>query len=114
LNEVQFFYGALNFFGLFEILERTSSRSLGLFAHRASAPAARASTNIAIIIRRLMKNPDKRGGKRMLPACCLPLWGERGSPSWLPQRISELPEKEDFNKAFFGSFLLIQTQHQVM
>jgi hypothetical protein len=28
-----------------------------------------------------------------------PFGGERGSPSWLPQRISELPEKEDFNKA---------------
>jgi hypothetical protein len=48
---------------------------LGAPAHRASAPAARASPNIAIIIRRLMKNPDKRGGKGMLPLGCLPLWG---------------------------------------
>jgi hypothetical protein len=34
----------------------------------------------------------------MLPLGCLPLLGERGLPSWLQQRISELPEKEDFNK----------------
>jgi hypothetical protein len=46
-----------------------------------------------------MKNPDKRGGKGMFPRAASPLWGEKGSPSWLPQRISELPEKEDFNKA---------------
>jgi hypothetical protein len=25
-----------------------------------------------------MKNPDKRGGKGMLPACCLPLRGREG------------------------------------
>jgi hypothetical protein len=25
-----------------------------------------------------MKNPDKRGGTGMLPACCLPLWGREG------------------------------------
>jgi hypothetical protein len=25
-----------------------------------------------------MKNPDKKGGKGMLPACCLPLWGREG------------------------------------
>jgi hypothetical protein len=66
----------------------------GSFLHRASAPATRASPNITITIRRLMKNPDKSGGKGMLPACCLPLWGERGSPSWLPQRISELHKKK--------------------
>jgi hypothetical protein len=47
----------------------------------------------------LKKNLNKRGGKGMLPLGCLPLWGERGSPSQLPQRISELQEKEDFNKA---------------
>ena len=35
----------------------------------------------------------------MLPSGCLPLWGERGLPSWLPQKISELQEKEDFNTA---------------
>jgi hypothetical protein len=52
-------------------------------------PPLSSSPNIAIIIRRLMKNPDKRGGKGMLPVGCLPL----------PQRISELQEKEDFNKA---------------
>jgi hypothetical protein len=56
----------------------TSNRSWGLFAHRASAPAAQASPNIAIIIRRLMKNLNKRGGKGMLPACCFPLWGREG------------------------------------
>jgi hypothetical protein len=33
---------------------------------------------IAIIIRRLMKNPDKRGGKGMLPLGYLPLWGREG------------------------------------
>jgi hypothetical protein len=25
-----------------------------------------------------MENPDKRGGKGMLPVCCLPLWGREG------------------------------------
>jgi hypothetical protein len=40
----------------------------------------------------------------MLPTCCLPDGGERGSPSRLPQRISKLPEKEDFNKAFFPPY----------
>jgi hypothetical protein len=25
-----------------------------------------------------MKNLNKRGGKGMLPACCLPLWGREG------------------------------------
>jgi hypothetical protein len=25
-----------------------------------------------------MKNPDKRGGKGMLPLGCLPLWGRKG------------------------------------
>jgi hypothetical protein len=25
-----------------------------------------------------MKNPDKRGGKGMLPLGCLPLWGREG------------------------------------
>jgi hypothetical protein len=49
----------------------------GSFLHRASAPAAWASHNSAIITRRLMKNPDQRGGKGMLPACCPPP-GERG------------------------------------
>jgi len=65
------------------------------------APAARASPDIVIIIRRLMKNSDKKGGRAMLPLGCLPLWGERELPSWLPQKISELQEKEDFNKAVF-------------
>jgi hypothetical protein len=36
----------------------------------------------------------------MLPTCCLPLWGREGvTLLGLQQRISELPEKEDFNKA---------------
>jgi hypothetical protein len=56
-----------------------------------------------------MKNPDKRGGKGMLPACCLPLWGREGFPSWLPQRISELQEKEDFNKAVFIIIVVSKT-----
>ena len=46
-----------------------------------------------------MKNLNKRGGKGMLPTCCLLLRGREGSPSQLLQRISELQEKENFNKA---------------
>jgi hypothetical protein len=64
--------------GSVEILERNKQSLLGAPAHRASAPAARASPNIAIIIRRLMKNPDKRGGKGMLPLGYLPLGGREG------------------------------------
>jgi hypothetical protein len=41
-------------------------------------PPLSSSPNIAIIIRRLMKNPDKRGGKGMLPLGCLPLWRREG------------------------------------
>jgi hypothetical protein len=40
----------------------------------------------------------------MLPACCLPLWGREGVT--LPQRINELQEKEDFNKAYFSSLFI--------
>jgi hypothetical protein len=43
----------------------------------------------------------------MLPLGCLPLLGKKGVPSWLQQRISDLPEKEDFNKAHI-------TQYQIM
>jgi hypothetical protein len=72
------FFIFLPFLRSVEILERNKQSLLGAPAHRASAPAARASPNIAIIIRRLMKNPDKRGGKGMLPLGCLPLWGREG------------------------------------
>jgi hypothetical protein len=41
-------------------------------------PPLSSSPTIAIIIRRLMKNLNKKGGKEMLPACCLPLWGREG------------------------------------
>jgi hypothetical protein len=56
----------------------TSNRSFGLFAHCASTPAARASPNSAIIIRRLMEKYDRRGGKGLPPLGCLPSGGERG------------------------------------
>jgi hypothetical protein len=56
-----------------------------------------------------MKNLNKRGGKGILSLGCLPLWGERGSPSWLPQRISELQRKRGFqqsqNSDFFKNIL---------
>ncbi len=64
--------------GLLKSWRERSSRSWGFFAHRASAPAARASPNSAIIIRRLMKNLNKSGGRGMLPACLPPLWGREG------------------------------------
>jgi len=41
-------------------------------------PPLSSSPNSAIIIRRLMKNLNNRRGKRMLPTCCLPLWGREG------------------------------------
>jgi hypothetical protein len=66
------------FFGSVEILERNKQSLVGVPAHRAFAPAAQASPNSAIIIRRLKKNPDKRGGKGMHPLGCLPLRGRVG------------------------------------
>jgi hypothetical protein len=42
------------------------------------SPPLSSSPNSAIIIRRLMKNLNKRGGKGMLPACCFPLRGREG------------------------------------
>jgi hypothetical protein len=76
----------------------TSSRSWGLFAHRASAPAAWASPNSAIIIRRLMKNLNKRGGKGMLPLGCLPHWGREGVTLPAAAENKRITGKEDFNK----------------
>jgi len=70
----------------------------GSFLHRASAPAAPASPNSAIIIRRLMKNLNKRGGKGMLPACCFPFRGREGvilQAAAENKRITH--KKEDFN-----------------
>jgi hypothetical protein len=50
----------------------TSSRPWGLHYIGLLPPPLQASPNSAIIIRRLMKNLNKKGVKRMLPACCLP------------------------------------------
>jgi hypothetical protein len=55
-----------------EILVINLHSLFGVPAHRALSPAALASSNIVITVRRLMKNPDERGGKGMLPAGCLP------------------------------------------
>jgi hypothetical protein len=41
----------------------------------------------------------KRGSRGCFPWAASPSGGERGSPSKLPQRISELQKKEDFNRA---------------
>ena len=41
----------------------------------------------------------KEGAGGYSPHAASPSGGERGSPSRLPQKISELQEKEDFNKA---------------
>jgi hypothetical protein len=51
-----------------------------------------------------MKNPTKEGSRGCSPWVASPSGGERGSPSQLPQRISKLPEKEDFNNAFFPGY----------
>jgi len=52
---------------------------LGALFHIVLAPPPLSSSpNSAIIIRRLMKNLNKRRGKRMLPAGCLPLWVRQG------------------------------------
>jgi hypothetical protein len=50
----------------------------GSFLHRASAPAARASPNSAIIIRRLMKNLNKSGGTLPAAAENKRITGKRG------------------------------------
>jgi hypothetical protein len=86
--------------GSVEILEKPAVALLGLFAPRASAPAASGIPHIAIIIRRLMKNLNKRGGKGMLPTCCLPLWGREGVTLMAAAENKRITQKkEDFNKA---------------
>jgi hypothetical protein len=42
---------------------------------------------------------DKRGGKGMLPACCLPLWGREGVTLTAAADNYRMTEKKDFNRA---------------
>jgi hypothetical protein len=47
-----------------------------------------------------MKNLNKRGGKGMFPACCLPLWGREGVTLLAAAENKRITQKkEDFNKA---------------
>ena len=86
--------------GSVEILKGKQTVAFGGSLHLVLLPPPlQASQNIAIALRRLMKSSEKEGVRGMLPLDCLPLWGESGSPSQLPHRISELQEKEDFNTA---------------
>jgi hypothetical protein len=56
-----------------ESLMETLNRSWGLFAHRASAPAALMIPPIAITPDKAENNTQKEEGVRgMLPTCCLP------------------------------------------
>jgi hypothetical protein len=68
----------LKLYGSVEILERNNQSLLGAPAHSASAPAAQASPQIEIIPRRLIKNPDKSGGRGDAPFDLPPPLGERG------------------------------------
>jgi hypothetical protein len=62
-----------------ESLMETLNRSWGLFAHRASAPAALMIPPIAITPDKAENNTQKEEGVRgMLPTCCLPFGEERG------------------------------------
>jgi hypothetical protein len=70
-------------------------------------PPLSSSPNSAIIIRRLMKNLNKRGVKRMLPLGCLPLWGKKGVTLLAAAEKVNYFEKEDFNKAHI-------TQYQIL
>jgi hypothetical protein len=46
-----------------------------------------------------MKKPNKRGGKGMLPACCLPLWGREGVTLLTAAENKRITGKKDFYKA---------------
>jgi hypothetical protein len=46
-----------------------------------------------------MKNPDKREGKGMLPACCLPLRGREGVTLLGAAEIKRITGKRGFHKA---------------
>jgi hypothetical protein len=51
-----------------------------------------------------MKNPDKRGGKGMLPACCLPLWEREGVTLLAAAENKRITQKKRIStKPFFGS-----------
>jgi hypothetical protein len=74
----------------------TNNRSWRLFAFRASAPAASGIPPVAITPDKVEKYSGKRRGQGDAPRMLLPPPGERESPSWLPQRISELQRKRGF------------------
>jgi hypothetical protein len=76
--------------GFVETLEKQSIVLGGSFLHRASAPAASGIPHIAIIPDNVENNlRKKRGSRGCSPHAASPSGGERGSPSWLPQRITE-------------------------
>ena len=96
------FYKKKGFWGSVEILERNRKSLLeALFYIVLLAPAARASPDIVIIIRRLMKNPDKRGGRGMLPLGCLPLWEREGVTLLAAAENKRITGKRGFQQSRF-------------
>ena len=94
--------------GSVEILERNKQSLLGALFHIVLPPPLLSSSpNSAIIIRRLKKNPDKRGGKGMLSLGCLPHWGREGVTLLAAAENTRVTQKKRIStKPFFYNFLI--------
>jgi hypothetical protein len=85
--------------GSVEIPGRNKQSLPGGSLHIVLLPPPPGHPPVAIIIRRLIKNPTKEGVRGCSPWTASPTGGERGSPSELLQSISEQRRKKEFNRS---------------
>jgi hypothetical protein len=85
-------------FGSVEVLERNKQSLVGALFYIVLPPPPPGHPLYYDNHQKVDEKP-KIGGKGMLPACCLPLWGREGVTLLAAAKNKRIIEKEDFNKA---------------